>query len=681
MEDAVARPPSRDRSRSTNGGAAGSSAGANGRGTKPRFAQAAAAFRLPSIGSRAMGPSGADLGPGGEPDLRDTLARGSVLAAAMGSTFGGTGGRRTMRFDATGEDDVLVGGGADGAELGTTTSRVTKALKDRDSLRSALVNIIMQPGAGEHARPTDLPPLRASAGPRRDGTSAASAATGSASANAPGMANGRSVVSQARAAALAAEVAEAAEAAVAAAEAAGMDGPVGTEADKDVLRYYYYINNGIDTEHVTAMDQAWLDHVLALLDDGLKARGPALIGELCDDIREDYLLSVKKSIVDFVLKDPQTDKAGATATWPAFRDQPELGTVPKPWTAGFLQAQATLSRQLFLLHPGVASLLSLWHGDYTSLRMVKVPEFAKKRSALDISVFTKMLSMHIDEARHALQRQWIAQAAQQVHTFLAGSRGPPVPASRRATYLDLCAELMGVQLRGLVLASVKEYVDMLCGPLEDDLAGAGGGAGSGSGSSSGAFKGFILRLTLPDAALAYAPDVPALEAAVLKGITRMVESVSELGRLEYAFPEDERPGGRQRYLQPHLTQDLLEPHTARIRALFASQAGIPGEFLGAYAPYEALVTRAAEDALLQFFEAKRPFHEQTREVMRYRRIASEVQYDLAKVAEIGLFVIHTEAANTELALRANALADRIVARISHEMQVSRVVAVTRNERC
>jgi dynein heavy chain len=466
--------------------------------------------------------------------------------------------------------------------------------------------------------------------------------------------------------------AAAAAAAVAAGEAGG-EGPVGTESDKDLLRYYYYINNGIDTEHVTAMEQEWLDHIHSLLDPSLKARGPALLAELSDDIRDDYLLSVKKSIVDFVLKDPQLDKTAGAATWPAFRDQPELGVVPKPWTESFLTAQETLERQLYLCHPAMGALLQLWHGDFAQVRMIKAADFAKKRGAVDVSVFSKMVSMHIDEARHALQRQWVASAAERVQQLLGSRRGPAVPAPRRDAFLELCSQVMSAQLRSLVMASICEYVDMLCGPADeedDDMPAAHRASASATGGvASGTFKGFVLRLTLPDDVLTFAPDTDALEAAVIKGIERMVSSVSELARLEYSFSEDARPQGRQRFLTPNVTDDLLEPQLARVRALFASQAGVPTEYLGVYTPYEALITRRAEEELLKFFEGKRPFQEQTREVLRYRRLASTVLYDLGKVATAGIFAIHSEAANTELAQRANGLADRVVARISHEVQV------------
>ena len=37
-------------------------------------------------------------------------------------------------------------------------------------------------------------------------------------------------------------------------------------------RYYYYIHNGIDTEHVAPMEDAWLEHVLDLVPTELKVK-------------------------------------------------------------------------------------------------------------------------------------------------------------------------------------------------------------------------------------------------------------------------------------------------------------------------------------------------------------------------------------------------------------------------
>lgn len=72
-------------------------------------------------------------------------------------------------------------------------------------------------------------------------------------------------------------------------------------------RYNYYITHGIDTEHIAPLDRSWIERVLALLAPRLRRNKDDLITCLVDEMRDDYLLSVKKAIIDFVLRDPRSD--------------------------------------------------------------------------------------------------------------------------------------------------------------------------------------------------------------------------------------------------------------------------------------------------------------------------------------------------------------------------------------
>jgi len=73
------------------------------------------------------------------------------------------------------------------------------------------------------------------------------------------------------------------------------------------VRYNYYISHGIDTEHIASLDRSWIERVLTLLAPRLRQGRDELITCLVDEMKEDYLLSVKKAIIDFVLRDPRTD--------------------------------------------------------------------------------------------------------------------------------------------------------------------------------------------------------------------------------------------------------------------------------------------------------------------------------------------------------------------------------------
>lgn len=200
-------------------------------GTKPLFSQSTAGLKLPGINA-ATGGGGAGGGtsPGKAADQRSVQRRAASLAAGNRTWDVSTQGKPLAGSlaAALGSTARPRGPGATGAStMRRTLSNSRKGKKagtvskDRDTFRSALVNILM--AAEKEVRNTELPPLQG-ASPAEEAPSLL-----------------------------------------------GSDGAAATgtsSAEKDLMRYYYYIKNGIDTEHVAAMEDSMLDSMMEMVGDG-----------------------------------------------------------------------------------------------------------------------------------------------------------------------------------------------------------------------------------------------------------------------------------------------------------------------------------------------------------------------------------------------------------------------------
>lgn len=77
-----------------------------------------------------------------------------------------------------------------------------------------------------------------------------------------------------------------------------------TEEDKNLLRYYYYILHEVDDVYAGTLDSDTLKKITSMVSAELQKRHDKCFDRLIRELKSDYVTSMKKSIVDFVLQEP-----------------------------------------------------------------------------------------------------------------------------------------------------------------------------------------------------------------------------------------------------------------------------------------------------------------------------------------------------------------------------------------
>lgn len=77
-----------------------------------------------------------------------------------------------------------------------------------------------------------------------------------------------------------------------------------TEEDKNLLRYYYYILHEVDDVHAGTLDSDTLKKITSMVTTEWQERHSECFEQLIRELKSDYVTSMKKAVVDFVLQEP-----------------------------------------------------------------------------------------------------------------------------------------------------------------------------------------------------------------------------------------------------------------------------------------------------------------------------------------------------------------------------------------
>ncbi|XP_006878990.1 PREDICTED: dynein heavy chain 7, axonemal [Elephantulus edwardii] len=427
--------------------------------------------------------------------------------------------------------------------------------------------------------------------------------------------------------------------------------------EKDILRYYYYIHHGIDTDHIAPMEDSWLEHVLNLVPKHLKVLSDS-IHTLSEEVREDYLLSVKKSIVDFVLKDPrEKEEDKKTDELPPHRA--ELEILPKPWRKSFLSTRSYIRDHLNAMNPTMLAVLDLWHSTFKKLRLVDKEEFHNCQEALELPAFQNIVMKHMQSARDVLLKTWLPEVQ---NIYYQGSKKKQLPtgdsSAKLESFFNCAATLMTLQLQELTLVSMQDFTDLIAQPQD----------------SVRAFEhpGFIMKLILDDNTIKFEPEFNDYRDILLNVYDVMIKAVSSVPRVETKLYPKWESKSKRMTLKPIILSEIIEAHKEKIKEVIEKESVAPIEHLKLYDKYGFLVTRKAEEDVDNFLAENHSYEKIIAEIRKYQQLMEEIQYTSRKTVRLGTFELHCDELIRALVKRADIICGKLITKMFKDHQEANI---------
>ncbi|KAG9271272.1 dynein heavy chain 7, axonemal [Astyanax mexicanus] len=426
-----------------------------------------------------------------------------------------------------------------------------------------------------------------------------------------------------------------------------------TLTEKDILKYNHYIQHGIDTEQVANMEDSWLANILDLVPTHLRSLTRP-IEVFSEEMGEDYLLSVKKSIVNYAVQDPREKNEKKVRDLPPHRK--ELEVLPKPWKKSFHQAQKRMRDRLHSINPTMLHVLDLWHVSFKNLRLIDEQEFHTRQEPMELSVFQKLISRHTESARDILLNKWFPELHR---IYFQGTKRKHVPSdsnpAKLQSFFNCAAALMTSQIQNLALESVQDYTNLLAHDPQ----------------STRPYKhpGFVLHLVLEQNEIKFQPEFQDFEVVLLNVYDTMLKSISLMPRVEtklYSeWPGTETPSG----LNPIILPEILQTQKEEVQRVIHVECSGPIKHVRLYDKYASLVSNQAQEDVEQFLREQHSFQEMMMEMKRYQQLADELS-DSNKVARIGMFEVQSHDLVQALVKRAEGLREVLLTHMLQDHQLS-----------
>ncbi|XP_037391966.1 dynein heavy chain 3, axonemal [Pygocentrus nattereri] len=393
--------------------------------------------------------------------------------------------------------------------------------------------------------------------------------------------------------------------------------------DEDLERYMYYISNGVQDHMLAPQPPQHITNILKLLPGVLQREElQDLQAVLLQEVRRDYSFSIRKSIVDYILLDPEERERLVISSVP--RSFPwRVIRAPVPWSLRYQEAHGWNTEHLFTINPIMLQLQDLWVNNFSSLRFVRLSDLNSVDLPLLPAEFQELVQSRCQITRDQLINKWLPSCASLFVTY-KDVWLPLVPQSdhvapvKAQEFFSCVAVLMSLQLRSLVVASLQELLQFLM------LHQSGNDFGESFEELQYTQRPLLLvKLKVEEPTVVFQPSLPQCWELIERSFLHIITSALSLPRVECSlFLELQEKNLTLRSVRPDepLVLDLL----SRAREIFQMNTVGPQRYLDVYKRYSNLLDNSARQEILSFLKEKHSLQALTKRIEAVSSVWKEI---------------------------------------------------------
>ncbi|ORX87075.1 hypothetical protein BCR32DRAFT_215666 [Anaeromyces robustus] len=441
--------------------------------------------------------------------------------------------------------------------------------------------------------------------------------------------------------------------------------------EKDIMqRYYYYITNGIDTYNVADMDNEWLLHVLNYIPMKYKLNCKEKLIELANEMRKDYNMSIKRAIVDFVLKNPHDKEQYIYIPEESNNPESFVKQSTKTWSAFFENAKDVMKKDPIVNNSIISEILNIWN-ENKKIRLFNLDIIIEKENIYELKAFKSLVLQNFEKVHDYIMNNWYPYI---LTLFYKNNNGYTIiTPDKSEAFFRTISLIMSDQLRYIVNKSIEDFVLLFECDRNKFV----------KRIPNASPPLFIIKLLLDDNKLIFEPSLDDVFSTIISLFNQMIIAANNIPLIETQLfrngnSNSFNSNSRNEYLQikselnlkvdfEQTYPEIVQENRNKLNEYLTKLLKEPEEYLNEFNDHMDLINKNEEEKVNQFLAEEHTHEELMKEVIKYHDLANiKINSAYPYVERFPLIELQCDDLLKDLTSRALSLSNKILQFMSEE---------------